>query len=72
MKNQKPNRRSRSGTPNNVKPRVPSRAEKAQNPPEIIILPDKLLPNNKPNPNTEPVETPTEDKPIGEKPSHKK
>ena len=75
MKNQKTDSRSRSGRPNNTKHRVPNRSERSQNPPEIIVLPDKLLPNNKPNPNTKPVkpvETPTEDKPSREKPSNKK
>ena len=75
MKNQKPNSRSRSGTPNNIKHGGHNRFEGSQNPPEIIVLPDKLLPNNKPNPNTEPVkpvETPVEDKPSDEKPSNKK
>ncbi len=75
MKNQKTNSQSRSGTPNNNKHRVPNRSERSQNPPEIIVLPGRLLPDNKPNPNTEPVkpvETPVEDKPNGEKPSNKK
>lgn len=72
MKKEKPNSQSRSGTPNNIKHRVTNISERSQNPPEIIVLPDKLLPNNKPNPNTEPVETPVEDKPNGEKPSNKK
>ena len=71
MKNQKPNSRSRSGTPNNTKPGVPKRSERSQNPPEIIVLPGRLMPDNKPNPNTEPVK-PVEDKPSGEKPSNKK
>ncbi len=55
MKNQKPNSRSRSGMQNNTKQRVPKRTERSQNPPEIIVLPGRLLPDNKPNPNTEPV-----------------
>lgn len=73
VKNQKPNSRSRSGTPKNKKHRVPNRSEQSQNPPEIIVLPDQLLPNNKPNIEpVKPIETPVEDKPSGEKPSNKK
>ncbi len=60
MKNQKPNSRSRSGTSNNIKHKVPKRSDRSQNPPEIIVLPGRFLPDNKPNPNTEPVETPVE------------
>ncbi len=60
MKNQKPNSRSRSGTLNNIKHKVPKISERSQNSPEIIVLPGRLLPDNKPNPNTEPVETPVE------------
>lgn len=75
MKKEKPNSQSRSGAPNNIKHRVTNISGQSQNPPEIIVLPDKLLPNNKPNPNTEPVkpvETPAEDKSGRGKPSNKK
>ena len=73
MKNQKPNTRSRSDTPNKSKPMVTVRVKKSQNPPEIIVLPGKVLPDSKPNIEpTKPVETPSEDRPSGEKPSDKK
>jgi hypothetical protein len=73
VKNQKPNSRSRADTPNKSKPRVPDREKQSQNPPEIIVLPGKVLPDSKPNIEpTKPVEKPSEDKPSGEKPSDKK
>ncbi len=73
MKNQKPNSRSRADTPNKSKPMVTVRVKKSQNPPEIIVLPDRVLPDNKPNIEpTKPVEKPSEDKPSSEKPSDKK
>ncbi len=72
MRNQKPNSRSRADTPNKSKPIVTDGEKQSQNPPEIIVLPDKL-PDNKPNIEpTKPVEKPPEDKPSGEKPSDKK
>ena len=72
MRNQKPNSRSRADTPNKSKPIVPDGGKRSQNPPEIIVLPDKL-PDNKPNIEPpKPVEKPSEDKPSGEKPSDKK
>jgi hypothetical protein len=52
---------------------VPDREKRPQNPPEIIVLPDRVLPDNKPNIEpTKPVEKPSEDKPSSEKPSDKK
>lgn len=73
MKNRKPNNRSGADTPNKGKGKIADRVEKSQNPPEIIVLPDNMLPD-KPNIKpTKPVETPSEDKPSGEeKPSDKK
>lgn len=73
MKNRKSNSRSRADTPDKSKPIVPDREKLSQNPPEIIVLPDDMLPANKPNIEpTKPVEKPSEDKPSGEKPSDKK
>ena len=73
MRNQKPNSRSRADTPNKSKPIVPDTEKKSQNPPEIIVLPDDMLPNNKPNIEPpKPVEKPSENKPSGENPSDKK
>ena len=73
VKNQKPNNRSRTGMSNKSKPIVTDKVEKSQNPPEIIVLPNDMLPNNKPNiESPKPTETPSEDKPNGEKPSDKK
>ena len=72
MKNQKPNSRSRADTPNKSKHRIPD-WKKSQNPPEIIVLPDNILPDNKPNPKpSKPIETPSQDKPSNEKPYDKK
>ena len=72
MKNRKPNSRSRSGTSKNSKSKVPNRVERSLNPPEIIVLPDKL-PDNKPNTETnKPVEKPSEDKPSGQEKPDKK
>lgn len=72
MKNRKPNSRSRAGTPNKSKGKIADKVKKSQNPPEIIVLPDNMLPD-KPNIDpTKPVEKPSEDKPSGEKPSDKK
>jgi hypothetical protein len=52
---------------------VPDREKRPQNPPEIIVLPGKVLPDSKPNIEpTKPVEKPSEDKPSSEKPSDKK
>lgn len=72
VKNRKPNNRSRADTPNKSKPIVTDGKKESQNPPEIIVLPDNMLPD-KPNIEpTKPVEKPSEDKPSGEKPSDKK
>ena len=72
VRNQKLNSRSRTDTPNKGKPIITDRVEKSQNPPEIIVLPDDMLPQNKPNIEpTKPIETPPEDKPSGETPSDK-
>ena len=72
MKNRKPNSRSRSRASKNSKSKVLNRAEQSQNPPEIIVLPDKL-PDNKPNTEmNKPVETTSEDKPRGQEQPDKK
>lgn len=72
MKNRKSNSRSRSHTPKNSKSKVPNRAERSVNPPEIIVLPDKL-PDNMSNTETNrPVETPSEDKPSSQEKPDKK
>ena len=73
MKDQKPNSRLQADTSNKSKHKIPDWEKKSQNPPEIIVLPDNILPNNKPNPKpNKPVETPSQDKPSNEKPSDKK
>lgn len=72
MRNQKPNSRSRADMPNKSKGKIAEKVNKSQNPPEIIVLPDNMLPDK---PNIEPtklVEKPSEDKPSGEKSSDKK
>ena len=72
MRNQKPNNRSGADTSNKSNGKIADRVNKSQNPPEIIVLPDNMLPDKTNIEPTKLVEKPSEDKPSGEKPSDKK